>query len=301
MNLATPSHIQPVNGARVVSGNGSDTGRSVLSDRRAVQAAADALAGGGIVAQAFANFYVITTRPDPGTVRRVNLMKGRPPDQVGSITTTPARLPLVYDWSRLPAGLTRKDVCGLMDAVFTLGPFGFRGPAAAHIPHHLTQVDDGVATAQVIAPGYACSSNRFLARSLEAIDDDILYITSANRSRHLTGAEDEPAHYRADGLRAEFGHEPGFVLLEHDDEEAAWRTYPLYAPMSTTILAFHKVAGRDEHGRLNLVVERHGSLPVDQLREVVGRLGFGLVLGANAAHRLLQREYADLQHERVTR
>jgi hypothetical protein len=301
MNVATQSHIQPVNGARVVSGNGSATGRSVLSDARAVQAAADALAGGGIVAQAFANFYVITTRPDPGTVRRVNLMKGRPPDQVGSITTTPARLPLVYDWSRLPAGLTRKDVYGLMDAVFTLGPFGFRGPAAAHIPHHLTQADDGVATAQVIAPGFACASNRFLARSLEAIDDDILYITSANRSRHLTGAEDEPAHYRADGLRAEFGHEPGFVLLEHDDEEAAWRAYPLYTPMSTTILAFHKVAGRDEHGRLSLVVERHGSLPVDELREVVGRLGFGLVLGANAAHRLLQRDYADLEHEGALR
>jgi tRNA A37 threonylcarbamoyladenosine synthetase subunit TsaC/SUA5/YrdC len=302
MNVWTEPELQPVESVGALSKNGQANNRSVLSDAQAVQVAADALAAGGIVAQAFANFYVITTRPDELTVRRVNLMKGRPADQVGSITTTPARLPLVYDWSQLPAGLTREDVCGLIDALFTIGPFGFRGPAAGHIPHHLTQDDDGITTAQVIAPGYACPSNRFLARSLEAIDEDILYITSANRSRHLTGADDEPAHYRADGLRAEFGHEPGFMVLEHDDEEEAnQRTYPLYAPMSTTILALHKVAGHDEQGRLRLVVERHGSLPVDHLREVVGRLGFGLVLGANATHRLLQRDYDRLEGERVGR
>ena len=55
-----------------------------------VAVAARALAGGAIVAAAFANFYVIVTRPDAATVRRVNLAKGRPVHQVGSITTRSA-------------------------------------------------------------------------------------------------------------------------------------------------------------------------------------------------------------------
>src|ERR1700760_3373365 len=117
--------------------------RMRLSDPRDVAEAAAALAEGSIVAQGFANFYVITTRPDAETVRRVNRMKGRPPDQVGSITSTPARIPLAYDWSRLPAGLTRNRIRGLMRTLFELGPFGFRGPAASHVPPHLSPVDDG--------------------------------------------------------------------------------------------------------------------------------------------------------------
>jgi hypothetical protein len=64
----------------------------------------------------------------------------------GSITTTPSRIPLMYDWSRLPVGLTRRQVLGLIDTLFTLGPFGLRGPAATHVPDHLVQVDAGVPT-----------------------------------------------------------------------------------------------------------------------------------------------------------
>lgn len=267
--------------------------RHVLSDDNDVALAAEALAAGGVVAQAFANFYVITTRPDAEVVRRVNRMKGRPPAQVGSITTTPTRIPLAYDWSKLPAGLSRKRVRELMHTLYELGPFGFRGPAAAHVPAHLTQVDEGIPTAQMIAPGYACGSNRFLADSLDAIDDDLLAITSANRSRHLTGAPDEPAHWRAAPLAAEFGAEPGFFLLEHDDEEAARRAYPLFAPMSVTILAFHKLGGQDRMQRPCLVVERHGSLGVAHLRPVLAELGFGVVLGPHAHQRLLQRSYDD--------
>jgi hypothetical protein len=164
--------------------------------------------------------------------------------------------PKVRDWSQLPAGLTRRRVLGLIDTLFELGPFGLRGPAAADVPAHLIQLDAGVRTAQVIAPGYACPSNDFLARSLDAVGDDILYITSANRSRHRTGADDEPAHWTAAGLRAEFGHEPAFRLLEHADEDAARRRYPGYALMSTTILAFHKTAGTSPRGRVRLLVER---------------------------------------------
>jgi tRNA A37 threonylcarbamoyladenosine synthetase subunit TsaC/SUA5/YrdC len=261
----------------------------LLDDADDVQEAAAALAAGGAVGQAFGNFYVLTTRPDAATVRRINLLKGRPPDQVGSVVTTLLRIPLLFDWSALPDGLTPRVVRSVVDALFELGPFGFRGPAAAHVPDHLAQVDGGIRTTQVIAPGYACPSNRFLSRALGLVGDDLLYVTSANRSRHLTGAPDEPAHWRADGLRAEFGADPGFVVLAHPDEVAARRRYPLHAPMSTTIVAFHKVArsGRD----VRLVVERHGSLPVEDLRAVIGRLGFGLEIAPSAARRLELREY----------
>ena len=111
------------------------TSRHVLSDVHDVAGAAIALAGGGVIAQGFANFYVITTRPDSETVRRVNRMQGRPPTQVGSITSTPARIPLAYDWSKLPAGLTRRRIRDLMQSLFQLGPFGFRGPAASTSRH----------------------------------------------------------------------------------------------------------------------------------------------------------------------
>jgi hypothetical protein len=259
-----------------------------LADRGDARFAASALAAKAIVGHGFANFYVITSRPDAATVRRVNVMKGRPPTQVGSITTTPARIPDVWDWSQLPAGLTRRRVLGVVDTFFGLGPFGFRGPAASHIPAHLTYPVAGVPTAQVIAPGYACPSNEFLARSLDAIDDDLLYITSANRSRHLTGADDSPAHWTAQGLRDEFGTE--LLMLEHDDEQAARDRYPEFLPMSTTILGFHRL-GPQEHGRPTLILERHGSLHIDTVREHLDRLGLGLTVAHTARTRLQLRDY----------
>ena len=61
--------------------------------------------------------------------------------------------------------------------------------------------------------------------------------------------------------------------------------------MSTTILAFHKVAhdGRD----VRLVVERHCSLPLEQLRSAAERAGYGLEIAPSAARRLELREYPD--------
>lgn len=258
----------------------SDPGPTLIGDPLHAEA-------GAVIGHGFANLYAITTRPDVATVRRVNVMKGRPPAQIGSITTTPSRIPDVWDWARLPDGLSRRRMLGVVGALFGLGPFGFRGPAAEHIPNHLTFCDGGVRTAQLIAPGYACPSNDFLARSVEACDDDLLYITSANRSRHLTGADDSPAHWRAQGLHSEFGHEPDFMVLEHGDELAARNRYPDHLPMSTTVLGFHRL-GPDRR-RPQLVVERHGSLHVDVVREVLDRLGFGLVLGPLAQRRLSQR------------
>jgi tRNA A37 threonylcarbamoyladenosine synthetase subunit TsaC/SUA5/YrdC len=183
--------------------------RLLLTHPADAETAAQALAGGAIVGHGFANFYAITTRPDAETIRSVNLLKGRPPTQVGSITTTPSRIATVWDFDRLPKGLAPHDVLTLVDTLFMIGPFGFRGPAADRVPNQLTQLDGDIRTAQVIAPGYACPSNDFLARALRAAGGDYLYITSANRSRHETGAADEPAHYRADGLRHAFGRDAG--------------------------------------------------------------------------------------------
>ena len=255
-------------------------------------AAAHRLATGGIVAHAFANLYAITTRGDAETVRRVNAMKGRPAGQVGSITGSPAALWEAWDLDRLPDGLDRRAVRTLVDTFFALGPFGFRGPAAAGVPPHLTLPEGDLTTAQVIAPGYACPSNAFLSRARSACGDVLLYITSANRSRHLTGADDSPAHWRADGLVAEFGAEDGFCLVAHPDEAAARARYPRHLPMSTTILGLHALIRRPGDPRPHLVLERHGSMSVADVRAVLAGLGFGLVIGPRAENRLQLRDYS---------
>jgi hypothetical protein len=265
-----------------------------LTDPIATELTARAIARGAVVGHAFGNFYVITTRPDAAVVRGVNLMKGRPADQVGSLTTTRALIPALFDWTRLPPGLARATVQDLIDRFFEMGPFGFRGPAGGHLPDHLAAYDGAIRTTQVIAPGYACPSNSLLAQALNLLRVDYLYITSANRSRHQTGAEDEPAHYTAAGLLGEFGHEPNFVVLHHGDEGRARAAYPQYAPMSTTIIGFHKLGHPAADGRPSLILERHGSLPVEIVRSIVAEYGFGLELGPKATHRLALREYADL-------
>jgi hypothetical protein len=62
--------------------------------------------------------------------------------------------------------------------------------------------------------------------------------------------------------------------------------------MSTSILAFHRLA-RDEAGRRALVLERYGSLAVDDVRGVVAEHGFGLVLASGARERLPLRDEAE--------
>jgi tRNA A37 threonylcarbamoyladenosine synthetase subunit TsaC/SUA5/YrdC len=266
-------------------------GHRFLGDVAAERRAAERLADGEMVGYGFGNFYALATRPDREAVRAANLRKGRPADQVGSVVTTSLRIPLVFDWDRLPAGLPRSRVLGLMDALFHLGPFGFRGPAADAIPDHLTQVDAGCRTTQVIAPGYDCPSDGFVGSCLRRTGGDVLFITSANRSHHLSGTGDEPAHYRGAELAAEFGGDADLMLLRHRDEEVARRRYPAHAPMSTSLIGFHRIAGRDEQGRIRLVLERHGSLPVEQVRRHIHPLGFDVVLGPRARTRLAQRTY----------
>jgi hypothetical protein len=241
------------------------------------------------VGTAFGNFYVIVTRPDIMTVRRVNVAKGRPVAQVGSVTTAFDQIPAMYDWSQLPAAVPADRISALMDALWSRGPFGFRGPAAEHVPDHLTQVDQGIRTVQVIAPGRFCPSNRLFARAVDLLGTDLLYITSANRSRHLTGADEEPAHWQAADLAADFAHVWGFRLLEHPDEAAARAAYPGYLPTSVTLLSFHAVSV--DSGRPVLTIDRHGSLPIEEIRPVAHRLGFDVTLGPRAGNRLRVRSY----------
>lgn len=260
-----------------------------LEDAQDVDRAAERLARGDVVAHGFANLYALTTLPDATTVRETNALKGRPAAQVGSVTTTPSRLTSVWDLSALPRDLPIDAVHALLDALYGLGPFGFRGPAAAPVPQHLTLADGGGPTVQLIAPGYACPSNRFLAAALVRSGTSFLHITSANRSRHVTGARDEPAHSRASALRTEFGAVPRVAILEHD-EDAAVARYSQHVPMSTTVLALHRTVTAPD-GRVALVIERHGSLHVDDVRAAVEPLGFAVVLGDGAQRRLTARTY----------
>ena len=55
--------------------------------------------------------------------------------------------------------------------------------------------------------------------------------------------------------------------------------------MSTSILAFHKLAEGPA-----LILERHGSLAADDIREIVAAHGFGLVLADTARERLPLRD-----------
>jgi hypothetical protein len=81
------------------------------------------------------------------------------------------------------------------------------------------------------------------------------------------------------------------MIVNKEQRRASCDRYPLHAPMSTTVLALHRTAGVDRHGRVGLVVERHGSLPITEVRRLAEPLGFYVVLGPHAATRLPQRSY----------
>lgn len=147
-------------------------------------------------------------------------------------------------------------------------------------------------TTQVISPGYSCPSNRFLAEAQRAAGVDLLHVTSANRSRHLTGADDTPAHWRASGVRADFGCDPQVRLVEHTDEAATRARYPRHRATSTSILGSHRVLRVAGDTRPHLVLERHGSLPAATVRGVLAEVGLGLALGPRAGTQLASRDDA---------
>ena len=258
------------------------------AEHRTLAACATAL--GAALFYSFGNFCAVAAHPRWESVRRVNLLKGRPENQVGSVTTTRDRYEALFDWRVLPDGLTQDQVLALMDDFYALGPMGFRGPAAATVPGHLTSLDVQTRTTQVIAPGHRCPSNALLEEILGLVADDFLFITSANVSSGVTGRV-EPAHYDLEGIRTDFGHQDGVVFIGHSAEAKVRASYPRHLPMSTSIVAFHKL-GTDEAGEPAIVLERHGSLDLDDMREVVASHGFGLVLEQGALERLPMRDDA---------
>lgn len=261
-----------------------------------VDAAVRHLITGAVVAVGFGNFYAVVSDPAPDAVRGVNRAKGRPADQVGSVTTDTARIPSMFDFAQLSPLLDEDRVRTLLDALFDIGPFGVRGPAAGHLPDHLIRQHGGVRTTQVIAPGRACPSNVFLDRAISALGGTHLYVTSANRSRHLTGADEEPAHWRAAGIAEEFAHVPDLTILAHPDEAAARAAYPAHLPCSVTLLSL-RAPVREPDGRPMVTVDRHGSLHIDDVRRAAGPLGIEVRLAATARRRLPVRAYESQRTE----
>jgi len=156
-----------------------------LANAGHVQFAAQSLADGAGVVYGFSNFYALACHPNIQVVRSMNHAKGRERNQTASVTTIREHISELFDWTNLPHGLDRARVMGMMDAFYSRGPFGFRGPAAPDLPDHLTATDpiSGVRTVQLIAPGYRCPSNAFIGTALREAGENLLAITSVNVSR----------------------------------------------------------------------------------------------------------------------
>ena len=60
---------------------------------------------------------------------------------------------------------------------------------------------------------------------LDLIGEDILYITSANTSSHVS-KQLEAAHFEIREIQREFGERPGVVLIGHRNERANRRALP---------------------------------------------------------------------------
>jgi tRNA A37 threonylcarbamoyladenosine synthetase subunit TsaC/SUA5/YrdC len=275
--------------ARTQSGYELDVTKLLcLANEADIELAAEALVEGLPLAAGFANFYVIYTRADADTVAQMNVWKGRPPSQTGSIGTTTLRIPTLFDFRQLPPTLTEKRVLDVMEAFLNRGPIGFRGPAALDLPRHMTGQDGETRTAQTIVPGYRCPSNKVVARAIEQLPDRYLYITSANLSHHRTGIE-EPAHWKPAPLIFDFRHIVNMQLIRHESENVAHQNYQGYAEMSTTVISFHRRAEVD--GRSAFRLERYGSMDVPDVRALLERFDLGLEIAESGRDRLQQRSY----------
>ena len=160
------------------------------------------------------------------------------------------------------------------------------------MPDHLTVTENGIRTVQHISPGVRCRSNALVREVLELTGEDMLFITSANSSGSRT-RQPEAAHYEMDAIAAEFGHRRDILMIGHDDEYRNRLTYPRHLPCSTTIVAFHRDAR--EGGRPTLVLERHGSLDIEDARQVADRHGYGLAVAPSAHVRVPVRGPADIR------
>lgn len=259
------------------------------SDRRV---AARATAAGAGLFYGFGNFTALAARPDQASVLRMNRLKGRPLRQPGSVTSDPARLQLAFDWARVPRSFEAETLLALMTELHAIGPIGFRGPAAAGIPRHLSVMDGDIRTVQHISPGVRCRSNALVGDVLDMIGEDVLFITSANASSHRTHRP-EAAHSEMREVRLEFGHRRDVVLIGHEDEAANRVYYRNHLPCSTSILSFHRDVGED--GRPALLLERHGSLSADYIRAAAARHGYGIAVAPGAHERVPVRWPGDVQ------
>jgi hypothetical protein len=235
------------------------------------RAAAYATAHGEALFYAFGNFCALAARPELESMQAMNRLKGRPLDQVGSVTTTPELAHRLFDWT----GLNRVPLAAVMHDLMELGPIGFRGPASELVPAHLTA--DG--TAQFITPGHACPSNALVGEILDLVGAELLYITSANTSSHVS-RQIEAAHNEMREIQREFGHRDDVVLIGHRHERAVRRRYPDHRPCSTSIVGF---------GAHELTLERLGSLAVPHIRRIAERHGFGLRIADSGRVRIPAR------------
>jgi tRNA A37 threonylcarbamoyladenosine synthetase subunit TsaC/SUA5/YrdC len=245
-----------------------------IADLAQRREAAEATAEGAALFYAFGNFCALAAKPDLDSLQAINRLKGRSLNQVGSVTTTPERAKLVFDWDQVHVPWSA--LVAVMSDLHELGPIGFRGPAADIIPDHLTVMDGDVKTVQLISPGDACPSNALVGDVLDLIGEDVLYITSANTSSHVS-KQIEAAHYEIREIQKEFGDREDVTLIGHRNERAIRRRYPRHLPCSTSIVAFHKG---------HLVLERLGSLSAEVIEQVANRHGLTLIIGAKAHERV---------------
>src|SRR5258708_5599403 len=282
--------------------------------------AARTLAVGGAIMYPFGNFYALAMGPDIASVRAVNEAKGRPVDQTASIVTTPEfitqrRFENVFDFTQLPEGMSPDQAIEMMRTFYEMGPFGFRGRAAEHIATrhpHLTQaalVSFGIElpTVQVIAPGERDrTSNEVIGRGIEMSGIPYMAITSANLSSHRDEVrflreqrirsgqvvpKDEPAHWLMRGIQEEFGgSEFPFVLLANPDEHGTVAQYPDHAPMSTSVIGFHRALPMID-GQPTVSVERHGSMPLSTILRSLKNLKINALVTQSAVNQLTQRTY----------
>src|ERR1700750_1737629 len=103
-----------------------------IADLAQRREAAEATAAGAALFYDFGNFCALAAKPDLQSLRAMNALKGRPRDQVGSVTTTPERANKVSDWDRV--NLPWSALVATMAELHALGPIGFRGPAADSVP-----------------------------------------------------------------------------------------------------------------------------------------------------------------------
>jgi len=118
-------------------------------------------------------------------------------------------------------------------------------------------------------PGYKCASNAFVSQLLRELPENYIYVTSANKSHHLTGAAEEPAHWLPQPLARDFLDVGDFYMLCHRDDTVVRQNHPEHVPMSTTIISFYKA--RDTP---IIYIERHGSMSLEHTIAIIEKHGF---------------------------